>query len=702
MKIFNNKMFMYIVCVISAVVLGIGITFGCLDLTPRTQDPKLPANSATAPNNSGNWTDSGNYDIDWKGDGTESDPYLIETERQLAGIAYEVNNNGKTYSKVYFEIENDLDLSDYYWYPIGYGYSAGKITQFDGNINGKSHTITNLFVKRYYYYYGLSANGSPNISNLGIVNLIPTGMTSQSHKLYAFCSGGTIENCFLAGSDISVADGSIYGLGGSTVVNSFNLCNFETTQGHSPVYGITSGTAINCFNVGTVRAAYTTDYNITSGTINNCYYGKENNLYNASTNTLIDTYDKTVKLKSWFEDINNWNSEYPWDFNNIWTIDSAVNDGFPSFKFIYKFAGEGTEESPYQISNAEDLRALSKLVNAGESFTGVYFKQTADLNMGGKVWMPIGASNESSFCGNYDGGNFTISSINTGGISDGVKFSGLFGLISGSSNEIKNIHIRDSIYASVGTRDHGSIVGFSRSSDLKIKNCSSNAIFNVDNRVGGIISTVNSGSANISNCYFSGSAIGQINNGGGIVGLNNASITITNCQNLGNIYSTNNTNSYIGGIMGQGIATIENCISRGTLTGRSSLGSIAGYFNGIMKNCAGYGTLIVGDNCEYFGSIVGATSAANISNCSFNGGSNRNDLPLVYLDAEGTTITITSCYALVNGKGIYSTGDFSGYTIVANMNNDLPMQNELFAIAIGGNTSEEVIDYLISKGFSLA
>ena len=52
------------------------------------------------------------------GTGTESDPYLISTARQLAGLAYNVNN-GTNYSGVYFLQTADLDMSMYWWDAIG-------------------------------------------------------------------------------------------------------------------------------------------------------------------------------------------------------------------------------------------------------------------------------------------------------------------------------------------------------------------------------------------------------------------------------------------------------------------------------------------------------------------------------------------------------------------------------------------------------
>lgn len=42
---------------------------------------------------------------------------------------------------------------------------------------------------------------------------------------------------------------------------------------------------------------------------------------------------------------------------------------------------KGTENLPYLLENAEDLQKFADTVNGGESFDGVYFKLTQDINL---------------------------------------------------------------------------------------------------------------------------------------------------------------------------------------------------------------------------------------------------------------------------------------------------------------------------------
>ncbi len=95
--------------------------------------------------------------------------------------------------------------------------------------------------------------------------------------------------------------------------------------------------------------------------------------------------------------------------------------------------GSGTASSPYQVS---DAYGLSK---AGDcSGYGTYFKQTADINLNGADFTPIGSDNK-YFQGSYDGDNHKIQ-----GVSVNSSRKSLFGLVTGYDNnhsQIKNLRV---------------------------------------------------------------------------------------------------------------------------------------------------------------------------------------------------------------------------------------------------------------------
>jgi hypothetical protein len=72
--------------------------------------------------------------------------------------------------------------------------------------------------------------------------------------------------------------------------------------------------------------------------------------------------------------------------------------------------GDGTSASPYLISTAEQLAYFSNQVNAGNNYSGQYFKLTADISLAGKQWTPIGESqaNYYFFNGTFDGDGHKI------------------------------------------------------------------------------------------------------------------------------------------------------------------------------------------------------------------------------------------------------------------------------------------------------
>ena len=72
------------------------------------------------------------------GDGSEADPFRIETASQLAFLAREVNG-GKDYAGKYVSMVCDVDLNHVEWTPIGNGTHS-----FSGIFRGNGHTVSNL------------------------------------------------------------------------------------------------------------------------------------------------------------------------------------------------------------------------------------------------------------------------------------------------------------------------------------------------------------------------------------------------------------------------------------------------------------------------------------------------------------------------------------------------------------------------------
>lgn len=81
--------------------------------------------------------------------------------------------------------------------------------------------------------------------------------------------------------------------------------------------------------------------------------------------------------------------------------------------------GDGSKTNPYEIATAKQLAKLARDVNNGntpQAFLGKYFKLTADIDLSGGIWMPIGkyyndGNNNRLFFGKFDGNGHVIKNM---------------------------------------------------------------------------------------------------------------------------------------------------------------------------------------------------------------------------------------------------------------------------------------------------
>ncbi|MDR0863493.1 MAG: hypothetical protein LBO74_01000 [Candidatus Symbiothrix sp.] len=247
--------------------------------------------------------------------------------------------------------------------------------------------------------------------------------------------------------------------------------------------------------------------------------------------------------------------------------------------------GNGTEANPYLISTKADLEAIGNSAFLEAGTAGLYFEQTADIDLGGEAtpWEPISHFSDSSFKGTYNGNGKKITNIyiNTTGASDGQQeYFGLFGVV-GVGAVIQDVHI---VGGSITVTENGGsvyaagVVGRVNGNDVWILNCSNSA---------NVTSTANSGAAGgivgridgDGGIVFSSYNTGNVSSGqytGGIVGRGYAgSATIQDCYSVGNISSTGSDSPYAGGIAGYvytsgtstapSFYTVEKCYAAGTV-----------------------------------------------------------------------------------------------------------------------------------------
>ena len=158
-----------------------------------------------------------------KGSGSESDPHLIESAAQLAGLAYNINNNDNyVYKGKYFKLMKDIDLASKPWAPIGNKTHFPHL-RLDGN--GKS--IINLKVDvgdgcagLFYWLSGTSSTEKSVVRNLTIRNVdVKTG-GRDAGALVGFTSFLDIIDCRVDGAVTSAyCAGGIVGSGDPSIIN---------------------------------------------------------------------------------------------------------------------------------------------------------------------------------------------------------------------------------------------------------------------------------------------------------------------------------------------------------------------------------------------------------------------------------------------------------------------------------------------------
>ena len=241
----------------------------------------------------------------------------------------------------------------------------------------------------------------------------------------------------------------------------------------------------------------------------------------------------------------------------------------------------------YAIADKEDLQAFAAKVNAGEKDINAVL--TADIDMTGEDWTPIGDTND-GYTGTFDGNGHKISKLVCERTGD-KQVSGLFAQLMENS-VVKNLGMEDGVFTS-STSTAGAVAA--KSSLGKVINCWNSGKVTAHDYAGGI---VGSSKGWIESCKNSGAikATWGYGRSGGIAGEqvcgSNSSqqyvrTYIKYCYNTGTADAY-----YAGGIVGyqsyrnEEACDIISCWSDAAMTG-SITGGIAGSLarGGTIQNC---------------------------------------------------------------------------------------------------------------------
>lgn len=531
------------------------------------------------------------------GDGTQNNPFQIETAAQLAHFAKTVNE-GEAYLHKYIVLTADIDLANKEWTPIG-----NHSNLFKGNFNGNNHTVTGMQIRGELDRVGLFGECKKFNVDSAIKNITVKDSVICGNQFVGAIVGSAeeinIENCRSIGNTINGETdvGGICGKIGGYSVGKVSQCyNSSKVTGQGRVGGIAGmgGIAENCLNTGEItiiREGYrsacggifgifgdaTTSARVTAcvnlgkvsggesfggivgktetsstGHISNCYYNMDAITGGFDAGTALTAGQLCGALPEGL-DSTIW-KEGSVDTSIAKATDTGSRFGTATGTYINltkvaKIGETKTASVPvynYVTTNGDDWDIYT-LITTAEEFAAIGQDTTKwsanyvlanDIDVSGVQLSSIGDPG-TLYTGKFSGDGHTISHIN---LKKGNGYGSLFGYV---KDKVMLLAVNGEI--DLGNNDAGGICG--NLSYGEIYGCS--FIGTVKGAtVGGICAHV--GSGKISQCFFAGDLQGRnatagiCGMGGNVGGINYcisiATIDIT--ENDGNLAGITNSRDY--------------------------------------------------------------------------------------------------------------------------------------------------------------
>lgn len=557
------------------------------------------------------------------GSGTESDPYLIYNENQLAQLSNFLGQSG-----VVFKLQKDLDISNYIsennpsqgWIPVGVESSP-----FMGVFYGNGHKITGFYINRpstvFVGFWG-SINGA-KIQDLTIEGTYVKG-GAKVGGITGYATGSTISNCKLTlsseGTRGSYCTGGIVGLAENSVT--INACTYNGN-----VNGI-NNTAIgtNGDRIGGIAGS------ISNGTVNNCIVNGTVTGERAASGGVSGYIDTSTISNS--------------------SITGNVNGKSNVGGIVGVVCG---------TSNVSNVTSIGD-VKGTENVSGV----AAELREGSSLTLSKAFhKGKITNTGDYTGG---IVAKSNGGCIKGITNCSHFGdinannYVGGIVGAVLNNQERPTYYASTSST---SMTGGSLFSNTTIEddetvsnvdNCTAIGKIYGKNNIGGLIGkdemscsyvlkTLTGGSVTISHAYFgynlwrNNTYIGSFNLYDHIAPIDTR--TITNMSIVNSYYSgiiTGTAN--VGGVAGyKNGGSITNCYANATIIGESNVGGVIG---------TSLGLTVSGAECKYL------TLNSNVAICQSISASNSN-IGRIYGNKSNDYVTIGALGSKESNRALSQT-----------------------------------------------
>ncbi len=323
--------------------------------------------------------------------------------------------------------------------------------------------------------------------------------------------------------------------------------------------------------------------NLSTGDITYLYSTSQNGTYSSTVPTTAGTYWVKATVAA--------------DANcNEYTTAAASFTMTPDW--AVRNSGD-SEADAYVINTTTDLDLLAQRVNAGNNYSGKFFRLGANITYDGTEnnFTPIGVS-DAPFAGTFDGGGLIISGLNINQPS--TDYIGLFGMA--GSAVIKNLTLANSTFC--GERFVGAILGdggYTSPGYTTVENCvvASTVTVTAGNYVGGIVSQFVTVRGCVCAATVSATTTGNPIIAGGIIGNGNES-TVSHCLYTGTSVTANTYKGAIAGYKGSAYLS-NNYYTQATISGTNE-GDTDGARKAvqIISNTAGVGVTPTGSYAKTY------------------------------------------------------------------------------------------------------
>ena len=489
---------------------------------------------------------------------------------------------------------------------------------------------------------GIAGENNGIISNCWVSGNVSSDWKNSSVAATAKVGGiagennGTLEYCCMSGN-VTNDDADVGGIVGDNSGHTISHCTFygtrSSTHDQDNIYAGDSGTEENCFGIfnqsewnaasgkdlfrkaikypyavnvntvgpGTIRTWAAGEYDV-PGTYPDATFTLHVTSGSVASYTITDADGSNIDLQG---HANDWSSFWFVMPNKDVNVNVVFYENWPT-------SGEGTAESPYLITSADDWNKFAHNVSLGNTYGGKYVKLTADIS----VSNPAGSSTTNSFQGTFDGDGHTLT-FNKSGWTE--KFIAPFRYVGGTCT-IKNLKTAGSITSS-GMYPTGLIAGTKDGSTITVENCVSSMSLNC------------TGSGDKTNCGF----VGRIEN---------VTLNIRGCAFNGSFSGGSTTNTgFVAWIAPGSTVTIEDC-----LFDPSSIGTNSG-------------------TCATFARKDNSASAPTITNCYYTQTLGTAQGIPVQVASEGYLGNLLHDYGMVkaydygifyNGTAYFAVADIAG------------------------------------------